>query len=90
MNKADLIEVIAESADLSNAAAGRTLDAILDKITNALKEGDAVTIAGFGTFKLSHRKARKGVNPRTKEPIDIAASNSVSFKAGKALKDALN
>lgn len=90
MNKAELVAVLAESAGLSTAAAGRAIDAMFDKIINTLQQGDTVTIAGFGTFKVSHRKARKGVNPRTKEPIDIPASKNVAFKAGKAFKDALN
>ena len=90
MNKADLIEMVAETGDLSNAAAGRVVDALLDGITNALKQGDAVTIVGFGTFKAKERKARTGINPKTKEPIQIPASIAASFKAGKALKDALN
>jgi len=90
MNKADLIEVVAKSGDLSNAAAGRILDAVLDGITGALKQGDSVTIVGFGTFKAKERKARAGINPKTKEPLQIPASVAATFKAGKALKDALN
>ena len=90
MNKAELIEVIAEAADLSKASAGRALDAAIDAIGASLKKGDQVTIAGFGTFLVRDRAARQGRNPRTGETIEIAASKAPAFKAGKALKDALN
>lgn len=90
MNKSELIEAIAASADISKAAAGRALDAITDSITNALKEGDQVALVGFGTFLVKERAARTGRNPQTGKPIDIPASNIPSFKAGKALKDAVN
>lgn len=90
MNKTDLIELIAEHAETSKAAATRTLDAIISGMTETLKEGEDVTITGFGTFKKRHRAARTGRNPQTNEPMEIKASNSVGFKAGKALKDALN
>jgi len=90
MNKTDLIELIAEHAETSKAAATRTLEAILSGMTETLKSGEDVTITGFGTFKKRHRAARTGRNPQTNEPMEIKASNSVGFKAGKALKDALN
>jgi len=90
MNKADLIVVVAQTGELSNAAAGRVVDALFEGITNSLKQGDPVTIVGFGTFKAKERKARTGINPKTKEPIEIAASIAATFKAGKGLKDALN
>jgi DNA-binding protein HU-beta len=90
MNKAELIDAVAEAADISKAAAARSVDTVLDVITSSLKKGDAVTLVGFGTFNTRARKARTGRNPRTGEPIQIAASNLAVFKAGKALKDALN
>ncbi len=91
MNKAELIEVVSEAVQgISKADATRAVDAVFNGITDALKSGDQITIVGFGTFKVKHRAARTGINPRTKEPLEIAASNSVGFKAGKALKDAVN
>ena len=90
MNKTDLIDAIALSADISKAAAGRALDAALDSITETLQKGDQVTLVGFGTFSVKERAARTGRNPQTGEPIQIKASKSPGFKAGKALKDAVN
>ena len=90
MNKADLIESIANSADLSKASAGRALAATIESITKALKKGDTITLVGFGTFSVRHRKARMGRNPRTGEEIQIKASKVPGFKPGKALKDAIN
>lgn len=90
MNKADLIEQIAEKMDSSKADAGRTLDVVLDTITGSLTKGDEVTLVGFGTFKVKHRAARKGRNPKTGEEIEIKAANVPSFKAGKGLKEAVN
>lgn len=90
MNKAELIDAVAESADLSKASATRALDAAIDSITAALKGGDQVTLVGFGTFSVRPRAARTGRNPRTGEAIQIKASNNPGFKAGKALKDAVN
>lgn len=90
MNKSELIEAIAASADIPKAAAGRALDAMVDSITGALKKGDQVALVGFGTFAIKERAARTGRNPRTGDPIEIAAANIPSFKAGKALKDAVN
>ena len=90
MNKAELIDAVAEAADLSKASATRALDAALDSITSALKGGDQVTLVGFGTFSVRPRAARTGRNPRTGEAIEIKASNNPGFKAGKALKDAVN
>lgn len=90
MNKTELIESIAASADLSKAAAGRALDAVVDGITDALKKSDQVVLVGFGTFSVKARAARVGRNPRTGAEIQIAAANVPSFKAGKALKDAVN
>jgi len=90
MNKAELIDAVAEAADISKAAAARSVDTVLEVITESLKGGNAVTLVGFGTFSTRRREARTGRNPRTGEPIQIGASNLAVFKAGKALKDALN
>lgn len=90
MNKAELIDAVAEGADISKADATRAVDAVVEQITNALKSGDQVTLIGFGTFAVKDRAARTGRNPRTGEPIDIPASKVPGFKAGKALKDAVN
>ena len=90
MNKAELIESIANAADLSKASEGRALDAAIESITKALKKGDTVTLVGFGTFSVRKRAARMGRNPRTGEEIKIKASKAPGFKPGKALKDAIN
>ena len=90
MNKTELIDSIAEAADLPKASAARALDAAVDAITNALKEKDSVSLVGFGTFSTKEREARTGRNPQTGEPIEIKAATVPSFKAGKALKDAVN
>lgn len=90
MNKSELIDSIATSSDISKAAAGRALDAALDTITNTLKGGDQVVLVGFGTFQVKDRAARVGRNPQTGEAIQIKAARVPSFKAGKALKEAVN
>ena len=90
MNKSDLIDHIAKRADISKAAAGRALDALLGGIGASLKKGTTVTIVGFGTFSLGKRAARTGRNPRTGTAIKIKASKTVKFRAGKALKDSIN
>ena len=90
MNKTDLIDAIASAADIPKASAGRALDAVVDSITDALKKGDQVSLVGFGTFAVKHRAAREGRNPQTGATIQIKASNVPGFKAGKALKDAVN
>ena len=90
VNKSELIDQIADKAGLSKADAGRALDAVLESVTAALKRGDTVNLVGFGSFSVKARAARTGLNPRTKEPIAIPASNNPAFKAGKALKDAVN
>jgi len=90
MNKSELIEAISDSADISKAAAGRALEGMVDAITAAMKSGDAVSIVGFGTFTVRERAARTGRNPKTGETIEIKASKTPAFKAGKALKDAVN
>jgi len=89
MNKSDLIEAMADAADISKSAAGRALDGLMDAIAVALKRGESVSVIGFGTFSIKKREARKGRNPQTGQEIDIAASKTPSFKAGKALKDAV-
>lgn len=90
MNKSELIEAIAASADIPKAAAGRALDAMVDNVTGALQKGDQVVLVGFGTFSVKERAARTGRNPQTGDEIQIAAAKVPSFKAGKALKDAVN
>jgi len=90
VNKAELVDAIADSADLSKAGASRALDAVISSITDALKEGDQVALVGFGTFTVKDRAARTGRNPQTGEPLEIAAAKVPGFKAGKALKDAVN
>ncbi|MBL1432216.1 MAG: DNA-binding protein HU [Gammaproteobacteria bacterium] len=89
MNKSELIDAIAESADLSKAAAGRALDGAIEAISGALKGGDQVTLVGFGTFSVKQRAAREGRNPQTGATIQIKASKSPAFKAGKTFKDAV-
>lgn len=90
MNKAELIDVVAVSADLSKADATRAIESVLDTITNALKAGDTVSLVGFGSFVVKARAARTGRNPQTGAAIDIAASKVPAFKPGKALKDNVN
>jgi nucleoid DNA-binding protein len=90
MRKPDLAAIIADKADISNDKANDVLNAILDEITNSLSKKESVSLIGFGTFENRHRNARAGKNPQTGETIQIAASNSVGFKPGKALKTALN
>ncbi len=86
MNKTQLIDFIAEKADLSKAQAKAALEATLDGVTGALKEGDQVQLIGFGTFKVNHRAARTGRNPKTGEEIQIAAANVLTFRPGQKLK----
>ncbi|HWS12211.1 MAG TPA: HU family DNA-binding protein [Rhodocyclaceae bacterium] len=90
MNKQDLIDSVAKSADLSKAAAGRALDAAIAAIKTSLKKGGSVTLVGFGTFSVSKRAARSGRNPRTGASIKIKAAKVPKFRPGKALKDAVN
>jgi len=90
MTKAELIEKVAKDAGISKSAAAAALQSFMDNVTRALKKPEGkVTLVGFGTFSKSKRKARKGRNPQTGEPIKIKAATVVRFKAGKALKDAL-
>ncbi|MES2298387.1 MAG: HU family DNA-binding protein [Pseudomonadota bacterium] len=90
MNKTELIDYIALSADISKASATRALDAMIDAVTTTLQKNDSVTLVGFGSFSVGERAARTGRNPRTKEAIKIKAARVPKFKAGKALKDAVN
>ncbi len=90
MNKSELIDHVADAAGLSKADAGRAVEAVVSGVTNALKQGDTVAVVGFGTFQVRARAARTGRNPKTKETIQIPASKNPVFKAGKALKDAVN
>lgn len=90
MNKTELIDQIASESDVSKAAAGRALDAMLSCVTETLSSGDQVTLVGFGTFSVRDRASRTGRNPQTGESIQIKAAKVPVFKAGKAFKDALN
>ena len=89
MNKADLVNHVAASADLSKSAAGAAVEAVLGGVSGALAGGDSVSIVGFGTFSVAERAARTARNPRTGEAIEVGPSKAPKFKAGKALKDAV-
>lgn len=90
MTKQDLVNAMADAAGITKKAAGMALEALLDAITKALKKGNSVTLTGFGTFRVSHRAARTGVNPRNpSQKISIPAMKVPSFKAGKSLKEAV-
>jgi DNA-binding protein HU-beta len=89
-NKSDLIEAIAQSADISKAAAARALDATIESIKQSLKQGELVSLVGFGTFYVGKRAARNGRNPQTGATIKIDAAMVPKFRAGKGLKDAVN
>jgi len=90
VNKSELVDAIAAEADISKAAAGRAVDAMVSAITAALQQGEQVSLVGFGTFSVRERAARTGRNPQTGENIEIRAAKIPAFKAGKALKDAVN
>ncbi|GJL80705.1 MAG: DNA-binding protein HU-beta [marine bacterium B5-7] len=90
MNKTELVEALAASNDMSKSEAAAVLDGLVDIVTKTLSSGDSIAITGFGTFSVSDRAARTGRNPQTGETIHIAASKMPKFKAGKALKDAVN
>lgn len=90
MNKTELVAAVAAKAEISKKDAEAAVAAVVSTITEALADGDDVALVGFGTFKVTDRAARKGINPKTKEAIDIPASKAPAFKAGKALKDAVN
>lgn len=90
MTKQDLVAAVASSVGVSKKVAGEALEAVLSAITKSLKKGENVTVTGFGTFRVSHRAARTGVNPRNpSQKIKIPAMNVPAFKAGKSLKDAV-
>ena len=90
MNKSELVDALATATSTSKADAAQALDSVVSIITDAMKAGDTVAIAGFGSFSVGDRAARTGRNPQTGEAIDIAAAKIPKFKAGKALKDAVN
>ncbi len=90
MNRTELVEKAAASADVSKATAGRVVEAVFDSLAGALADGESVSLVGFGTFSVKDRAARTGRNPQTGASIQIAASRVPSFKAGKGLKDAVN
>lgn len=90
MNKSELIEAVATAADISKTAAARAVDGVLGAVTKALKKGEEVSLIGFGTFAVRKRAARTGRNPRTGDAIKIKAAKVPGFRAGKALKDAVN
>ncbi|MCE7732506.1 HU family DNA-binding protein [Vibrio campbellii] len=90
MNKSQLVEHIAQTADISKAKADAALNAIIEGISDTLSSGDEVALIGFGTFKVNQRAARTGRNPKTGEEIQISAAKVPAFKAGKALKEAVN
>ncbi|MGH6683519.1 MAG: HU family DNA-binding protein [Pseudolabrys sp.] len=90
MNKGDLVSAVADAADMSKADAGKAVEGFIEVVKKALKKGDSVALVGFGTFVVRKRAARTGRNPRTGQQIKIKASKNPAFKAGKALKDALN
>jgi|TARA_A100001391_G_C5039250_1_gene270415 DNA-binding protein HU-beta len=90
VNKSELIDAVAAAADISKAKAAQAVDGMTSAVTKALSSGDQVTLVGFGTFSVRERAARTGRNPRTGEEIKIAAAKIPAFKAGKALKDAVN
>ncbi len=89
MTKVELVNSVSEKTGLTKKDSEKALAAVLDSVTEALKSGDKVSLVGFGTFEVRNRPARTGLNPRTKEKIEIAATKAPAFKAGKALKDAV-
>jgi DNA-binding protein HU-beta len=89
VNKSELVERVASGADLNNAQAQRAVDALIDAVQNAVARGDKVTVPGFGSWSRTERKARMGRNPRTGEPVQIAASKGVKFTAGAGFKSAV-
>ena len=90
MNKAEFVGAVADTAELTKVDAAKAVEAVIDVIKTALKKGDTISLVGFGTFTVRKRAARSGRNPRTGQTIKIKASKNPAFKAGKALKDALN
>ena len=90
MNKSEFVDAVAQAAGFTKADATKAVDAIVETVSTTLKNGDSISLVGFGTFAVKHREARTGRNPRTGEAIQIKVSNIPSFKAGKALKEAVN
>jgi len=90
MRKSDLVSAVEDIADLSSQEADDAVSSLFEQITNSLARGEQINLVGFGSFVVKHRGPRAGRNPRTGEPMDIAASNNVQFKPGKFLKDSLN
>jgi DNA-binding protein HU-beta len=90
VNKSELIDAVAEGADIPKASAGRALESVITAITESLQKGNSVSLVGFGTFSVKHRSARTGRNPQTGAEMQIAATNVPNFKPGKLLKDAVN
>ena len=90
MNRSELVTTVASNAGFSKGDAEKAVDSLLTAITDALKRGDEVRLVGFGTFAVANRAAKQARNPRTGDPVTVAASRQPKFKAGKALKDALN
>lgn len=90
VNKSDIVDLMAEQAEISKMQAGKALNAFMDSITAALRSGKAIAFVGFGTFSVKSRAARIGRNPKTGDPINIQAANVPLFKPGKILKDAVN
>lgn len=90
MNKEELINSVADKTQLSKGDAAKAVNAVVQSITEALSAGDQITLVGFGSFAVKERAAREGRNPQTGKPISIAAAKIPGFKAGKALKDAVN
>ncbi len=90
MNKSELINSIAKKSGLNKTQSAEALNAVMDSVGEALEKGDSVSLVGFGTFSVKERKARTGLNPKTREPLEIPASKVPHFKAGKGLKDRVN
>ena len=90
MTKAELISAVAEKAGITKKDSDKAVNAVIDSVTEALVKGEKVSLVGFGTFEVKNRSARNGINPRTKQPMPIPESKLPAFKAGKALKEALN
>ena len=90
MNKSDLVDAIAEKTGLTKVDSGKAVDAFVQSVTEGLAKGESLSLVGFGSFSVKQRAARVGRNPKTGEPVNIAAANVPGFKAGKGLKDAVN
>lgn len=89
MNKTELVDAVAQTTDLSKVAAGKAVDAVLATVSKSLRSGETVVLTGFGTFSIRERPARTGHNPKTGQPMEIKASKTPVFKAGKTLRDGI-